>query len=168
MSENFGPPLELFRSMSRLRKAWHDITPAPEINKSLFGVLMTIAHAQDSRLPYAHPVVVVDNCVSLTDIAMIMRQSLPVVSQRATALEKLGYIYRLQDSTDRRISRVGLTESGTALVQRAHTCFEEKLNHALHSYGDSNVAALINMLDRLSGVLEDAEINYILDKEQKI
>lgn len=167
MSQHLAPPLELFKSMDRLRKAWQDITPAPDISKSLYSVLMVISHA---HLACVHgvEVKVVDDCVSLTDLSLMLRQSLPVVSQRTRTLENLGYVYRVANPADRRVSRIGLTDSGKALVERAHVSLNSKLSGALHCYGDENVAALITMLDRLSGVLEDAEINFNYDKENTI
>lgn len=152
-----GPTLELFKALSRVRRAWHDVTPTPEISKSLFTTLLAIAHADNKDMPDYVPVNIVDGCIAVSDLALIARQSVPVISQRVKALEDMGYLRRETDPQDRRICRVALTQSGIQRVEKAHNSMKNLMNLTIEDFGAENMELMIEMLNKLTLSLEKAQ-----------
>ncbi|MEG1366714.1 MAG: winged helix DNA-binding protein [Oscillospiraceae bacterium] len=157
MHKNEPHALELFRAMTRTRKAWHKLTPTPEINKSLFITLMALAHARDEEFFSDNVVVSQGQGVILSDLAALMQQSLSSVSQRATALEEMGYLRRTQETEDRRAWRLELTPEGEALVKSARKGMEENMADIMERFGNENVDTLVAMLNKFSDALEESQ-----------
>jgi len=92
-------------------------------------------------------------------IAKNVNVSQNTVSERITRLEKKGYVSRLEDKKDRRISHVVLTESGRDLLrsinEEAETGF---VKTALLKMGEDVLADFLTCYDKLiSGMLFDDE-----------
>jgi DNA-binding MarR family transcriptional regulator len=56
--------------------------------------------------------------VSLKDAAELVRVSLPAASRTVDDLVRRGYVERHEDSEDRRMKRVTLTDPGSAVIRR--------------------------------------------------
>ena len=84
-----------------------------------------------------------------------LMQSLPGISQRITALEKLGYVERVANPHDRRVSAVQLTPVGTQLLEEACACVKQKLDAALETMGREKLDTLLFLLEDLTCALEN-------------
>ena len=146
--------LRIFQQMDRTRKAWHNIAPCPEVSKSEFATLMTIAHGgapmHSAAMHGQEP-----QSITLSALAAVMHQSLPAISQRVTILEEQGYLQRHQSLADRRVTAVSLTESGRALLQKAHTQFALTMDRALHTMTTEEKSMLMELLGKLADALEE-------------
>lgn len=147
---------ELFRVMDRMRKAWQNVTPCDTLSKSQFGTLAAIARPWamggppgSGPLPEAAP-----DAVRLTDLARAMRQSLPALSQRVSALEAMGYVERVPDPTDRRVTGVRVTPEGMAVQISARERFNGMMTRAIESLGQENLHTLLRLLTQLAQELE--------------
>ncbi|MFR2591966.1 MAG: MarR family winged helix-turn-helix transcriptional regulator, partial [Ruthenibacterium lactatiformans] len=92
--------------------------PQAELSKSQFGTLMALAYlggrpGTDGTPPQAQG-------LPLTQLAHVMHQSPPALSQRIAVLEAMGYVQRTEDAQDRRVTRVCLTQQGHALLKQAY------------------------------------------------
>lgn len=85
-----------------------------------------------------------------------MHQSRPALSQRIHALEEMGYIERVPDSTDRRVAGARLTEEGLQVLSRARERFDGILLGAMEQLGPEHAEMLISLLAELADALEDA------------
>ena len=122
--------VRLFRLIDRMRRAWTAITPCAELSKSQFGTLMALAHlgggpGTDGTPPQAQG-------LRLTQLAHVMHQSPPALSQRIAVLEAMGYVQRTEDAQDRRVTRVCLTQQGHALLKQAYRAGQTGCSHAVH------------------------------------
>ena len=149
--------LALFRAMTRVRKAWHAVTPTPKLNKSLFITLMTVAHADELEFFKESGLVPCGEGLTLSELAGVTHQSLPSVSQRAASLEEMGYLVRTQDATDRRIWRLQLTDEGKKLVVMAKASFEKDLLELMRRFGSENVSTLVELLEKFCDTLEEKQ-----------
>lgn len=118
----------LFSSMDRLRKAWKGLSPCRELNKSQFATLRTVSQLGTGS---KEPCFQETRPVPLSALASAMGQSLPSLSQRITALEEMGYVKRVPDPDDRRITGVSLSPSGQKLLEDAVLSMNKSLNTVL-------------------------------------
>ena len=146
--------VRLFRLIDRMRRAWTAITPCAELSTSQFGTLMALAHlgggpGTDGTPPQAQG-------LRLTQLAHVMHQSPPALSQRIAVLEAMGYVQRTEDAQDRRVTRVCLTQQGHALLKQAYRAMNEKLDSALAALGKQDAAMLFTLLNKFTAQLEQA------------
>lgn len=160
--------LSLFRALTRLRRVWHDARPVKEISKSMFASLMAIAHAGDEKFPDYKPVELVDGAISVKDLAALTQTTMPSISQRVSALEKLGYIIRIIDAADRRVCRVKLTKSGENVVKEAHDAMKKRMDKTIQEFGTENIEVLVAMLDKLSSSIETHNQEFCTNKENDL
>ncbi len=144
--------IQLFSAMDRMRRVWQGISPCPELSKSQFGTLMAISHG--GKLPHAACREAQPAPVPLSVVASQMGQSLPSVSQRVSTLEQMGYIERVPDPHDRRVSGVRLTEGGRELLARACQTVQAELDTALAKLGADQLQTLFRLLGQLTDELE--------------
>ncbi|MEG0910307.1 MAG: MarR family transcriptional regulator [Ruthenibacterium sp.] len=149
--------LELFRQMDRTRKVWQNIAPCDGLNKSEFGTLMVIAHGGKAPFVRAMQDDATPCVITLSTLATVMGQSLPAISQRISAFEHRGFVERVADKTDRRVSGVRLTKEGMALMKKAQTAFAARLDGALGRLQDDEVDMLLRLLAKLADSLEVKE-----------
>ena len=140
--------VRLFRLIDRMRRAWTTITPCAELSKSQFGTLMALAYLGGTP-PQAQG-------LPLTQLAHVMHQSPPALSQRIAVLEAMGYVQRTEDAQDRRVTRVCLTQQGHALLKQAYRAMNEKLDSALAALGKQDAAMLFTLLNKFTAQLEQA------------
>lgn len=153
---------ELFRSMDRVRRAWHSVIPCDALSKSQFGTLLTIYHFQKTQHEDESP-----RPVKLSDLANSMSQSLPALSQRVKQLEDIGYVKRVPYPDDRRITGIELTDEGTEVLFLARDRFDGILSDASDHLGAETSERLIFLLNRLAEALELAVSHLGQNEEQK-
>ena len=140
----------LFTAVNRVRRAWRSLAPSKEISKAQFATLMTIAHG--GRPP--HEGQATNQPMPLSVLANLQEQSLPGISQRVSALEKLGYLERVANPNDRRVCAVQLTPQGSKLLEEACARVKEKLDAALETMGREKLDTLLFLLEDLTCALE--------------
>lgn len=94
--------------------------------------------------------------VTLSELAGAMRQSLPALSQRVTALEERGFVERVADPADRRVTGLRLTETGRREMDIAFRRFGGILSQAAERVGKQNMSLLLQLLGELAEALEEA------------
>lgn len=94
-------------------------------------------------------------CVS--DIHEKLHLSKPAVSQTLNSLERKGYIIRKIDDCDRRKITVTLTPAGEEVLAGAICAYERTLEAVLEQFGLNNAELLIDLINRLSDILEQME-----------
>lgn len=164
-----------FRAMDHMRRAWGGIEPSPRLSKSQFATLMTLqvlggeegGEGPDEAssgpppggpggpplggLPPAGPA----RPVRLGRLARALGQSLPAVSQRITVLEAQGYVERLAQPGDRRVSAVRLTDAGRALLEEAYANLKDKMTRAIEAIGPRQADLLLDLLEQVACRLEE-------------
>lgn len=153
---------ELFRSMDRVRRAWHSVSPCDTLSKSQFGTLMAIYHFEIAQQSDSEP-----QLVKLSALANSMGQSLPALSQRVKLLEDIGYVRRIPDPSDRRIMGIQLTDEGKEVLFLARQRFDSILSDASNHLGAETSDKLISLLNQLAEALELAVSHMVQTEEQK-
>lgn len=158
---------EIFRQMDRMRKAWEHVSPSKKLNKSQFGTLFALARlsggreqclvcetpAQGEGAASSEPAV---KPVTLSELAAAMHQSLPALSQRVTVLEEKGFVERVADPADRRVTGLRLTETGRSEMDIAFRRFSGILSQAAGRMGRQNMQKLLQLLGELADALNKA------------
>lgn len=152
---------ELFRSMDRVRKAWHSVSPCDSLSKSQFGTLMAIHHFEITETDSEK-----SSHVKLSALANSMGQSLPALSQRVKLLEDNGYICRVPDPRDRRAMGIELTDEGSKVLELARQRFDGILSYAADYLGAETSDKLISLLNQLAEALEIAVSHMVQTEEQ--
>lgn len=152
MEEPMALPLRFFAAMDRVRRAWGEVTPCPELSKSQYSTLLTLRHGgrklvdRQSREPFTP--------MTLSGLASAMEQSMPAVSQRITRLEALGYVERKQDEKDKRTTWIRLTPQGLALLESARQQMIRRMDGLAQRLGEEELDTLFRVLDKLAAALE--------------
>lgn len=152
MEEPMNLPLRFFAAMDRMRRAWGEVTPCPELSKSQFSTLLTLRHGgrkpvnRETRAPFTP--------MTLSELAGAMGQSMPAVSQRITRLEEAGYVERRQDEKDKRTTWIRLTPRGLALLESARQEMMDRMNQLVSQLGEEDLETLFRLLDKLAASLE--------------
>ena len=94
--------------------------------------------------------------VTLSELAGAMHQSLPALSQRVTALEEKGFVERVADPADRRVTGLRLTEMGRSEMDTAFRRFGGILSQAAGRVGRQNMRLLLQLLGELADALNEA------------
>ena len=144
---------ELFRQMDRMRKAWVRVNPSKTLNKSQFATLFTLARL--SCQAEGTPSPGTGKPITISELASVMHQSLPSLSQRVTALEEKGFVERVADPADRRVTGLLLTETGRREMEAAHSRFNAVLWQAAHRVGEEDMETLLRLLGELAAALEE-------------
>jgi DNA-binding MarR family transcriptional regulator len=87
--------------------------------------------------------------LTLKEITELVAVSLPAVSRAVDDLVRRGYVLRHEDTADRRMKRVSLTDTGRSVILRLNTARLQGLEQFTQSLDDSERAALGNALDKL-------------------
>lgn len=154
----------LFTSMERVRRAWGSLTPAAGITKSDFFTMMCVGnggsgHKADSQKPEKQTLKT-DGKVPLTLIATAMRQTLPTISQRVTALEQRGYIERSASADDKRVTLISLSAKGARVLKNTHDQMTKVFQTTLTNYGIENIVQFTNLAQRLADELTAQAQNH--------
>ena len=87
--------------------------------------------------------------LTLKEAAELVAVSLPAASRTVDDLFRRGYVLRHEDTEDRRMKRVSLTDSGRAVLLRLNAARLQGLEQFTASLEDSERAALANALRKL-------------------
>ena len=147
--------MQLFRLMDRMRRAWTVFTPKPEISKSQFGTLLALRHGgkrpcEDKECRNRDPF----EPMTLSELAKIMNQSMPALSQRISKLEGMGYVQRMPDQKDRRTTWIRLTPSGSQLLSSSFENLVSKMNYIMEQLGEEDTRLTFRVLEQLAQILE--------------
>lgn len=160
---------ELFRQMDRMRRAWQDVSPSKRLNKSQFGTLFALAHLSRGGKAEecarsgeeAKPVMV-------STLADAMHQSLPAISQRVTALEEKGFVERVADPADRRVTCLRITAEGRREMDAAFRQFGGILSRTVERVGERDMQTLLRLMGGLADALEQAARETRAEETEKI
>ena len=143
--------MRMFKAMDRMRKAWGSLAPS-QISKSQMGTLLTLRHGgtdpmkETDRDPFEP--------MTLSELAAVMGQSMPAVSQRISKLEQMGYVQRIPD--DKRTTWIRLTESGVDLMERACQGMVKRLDTIMNQLGEEDTETMFRVLDKLAEIMEQS------------
>ena len=104
------------------------------------GHLMTPGNFQMMFLLYDGP-------ANLSELAEYQSVSLPTISRSVTRLEKIGWIRRLADPHDRRVTLLELTDDGRNRLEEMSRIAERTLGDLLESMTSSDCDTLAAGLD---------------------
>ena len=83
---------------------------------------------------------------TMSEVATRLNVTQGAVTQMATRLEKKGYVIRVKDDQDKRVTTIALTEKGQKLC-REHIAFDQqeyqKIGDILHEFSDEELEKLI-------------------------
>lgn len=96
------------------------------------------------------------NAVTLSELAAAMHQSLPALSQRVTVLEEKGFVERVANPADRRVTGLRLTRAGRGEMDAAFRRFGGILSQAAGRVGKQNMRLLLQLLGELADALNEA------------
>ncbi|MGZ4267905.1 MAG: MarR family winged helix-turn-helix transcriptional regulator [Solirubrobacteraceae bacterium] len=85
----------------------------------------------------------------VSDVAARLHVDLSVASRQIAALDRAGYVARVQDGDDRRALLVSLTDAGRDVLADTHRRMVDAFGHALGEWTDADIAALTKGLARL-------------------
>ena len=74
-------------------------------------------------------------------------------------LEDKGYIIRLSDKKDRRITYIDLTQKGIDLLEKHHKEMVDYTNLVISKLGKEDTETLVDLLNKLSDIMEDLNKN---------
>lgn len=134
---------ELLEGMDRLRRAWAGVRPEPPLTR---GDMMTLG-ALDGMTRGGQR-------ATMSHLAHRMHLSLPGASQKVSALEELGYLRRVPDKRDRRVTCVELTDEGRRVAERALRDFLGRIETALDTIGPEKTDTLLELMRQLSDAIQ--------------
>lgn len=150
------PAMKLFSAMDRMRRAWRDTTPCQQISKAQFATLIVIAHGADPCTMTKQTEII--SPMPLSVLASLQKQSLPAISQRIHTLEEMGYVKRVANPQDRRVSAVELTEKGELLLNETHKIWKDKMQTVLAAMSEQELKILLDLMEKMTQALEQAQI----------
>ena len=157
MKKDVSQTTRLFTVMDHMRRVWQNLRPCPDLTKAQFGTLMVLANGEKKPGPEdPHPCLPGRPVMSLSAVAAAMGQSLPSNSQRISALEGMGYVERVPDPSDRRVSGIRISASGISLLEQAKSDLGARINAAIDTLGGENLELLLNLLEQFAAALDAA------------
>jgi len=94
----------------------------------------------------------------VTALAALLGVDAPTVTRKVQQLERRGYVARESDPDDRRASRIRLTASGEATLDRILAAHRERLERLFAPWRDEDVRTFATLLERFSeSLLTDME-----------
>lgn len=153
--------MKFFTVMEKLHRAWGKRTPCENLSKAQFGTLMMLKGHDKPPFSGKHR----DGCnqknpekiITVGMMASKMGQSMPAISKRINTLEEMGYVKRMADLADRRMTRVLLTEEGETLLEQTHLQWNKNLEKALQTMGEEKTERLFALMEELIGAIENVE-----------
>lgn len=155
MRKDASQPTRLFAVMDHMRRVWQNLRPCQNLTKAQFGTLMVLANGGKMPTPAdPHPCAPGQTVMTLSALAAAMGQTLPSISQRISALEAMGYVERVPDPTDRRVSGIRISASGVSLLGQAKKEMGARIEAAIDTLGSENLELLVNLLEQFAAALE--------------
>jgi DNA-binding MarR family transcriptional regulator len=94
--------------------------------------------------------------IRMSDLAAHESVGAPVVTRVIDSLEKLGYVTRISDPTDRRACLIELTEGGRSVLQELWSARATALTQRIARLSPAQTAALDAALPALEALVRDA------------
>ncbi|MCU1679427.1 MAG: transcriptional regulator, MarR family [Amycolatopsis sp.] len=140
LSEEVGVPL--YRALVRLSRRLRSTTPAGELTLTKLSTLAVVQSSGSSRV---------------TDLASKLGIAAATTSRMIDSLGELGLVERTPDPDDQRATRVTITASGEAALERLHESGTAYLDIRLAELGEAELKALVAALP----ALEQLAVNEI-------
>lgn len=86
--------------------------------------------------------------ITVTELAQSVSRPLPSITETLNKLEKLGYIIRLRDQTDKRIVYIRLTESGKVLDLFMSREVKTFLDDIFECFSDEDKETLLHLMGK--------------------
>jgi DNA-binding MarR family transcriptional regulator len=91
----------------------------------------------------------------MSDVASLMAIKPPAASAAIAALEKDGFVERLHDESDRRVTHVHLTTGGRSALHNAETTRRETMRRYLSVLTEDDVRSLIRIHNVLLAAMDE-------------
>lgn len=137
----------LMSSVDRLRRVWMGACPPVPMKRGDMMLLGRLIELENQGKPP----------LSLGQLAKMMHQSPPGITQKVNALEEQGLVQRVPGKNDRRVSCIQLTDKGRKTGKQALKQFLSSMEAALDRMGKEKAEALLSLLEDLGGALEETE-----------
>jgi DNA-binding MarR family transcriptional regulator len=120
-------------------------------NSDLFAAVgeLELTMTQIKLLHYLEDAADHERELTLKDVAELVQVSLPAASRTVEDLVRRGFVLRIEDSADRRMKRVSLTDTGRAAILRLNTARLRGLEEFAESLDSSERTALAKALNKL-------------------
>lgn len=135
-----------FEQMHDFYHTWHSFRPKPPIKKGEFFILAMIIRLLDTN----------GQKVTVGMLAKAMHQSMPSTSQKINMLENSGYIERIGDAEDRRITYIQITPKGKAVAEESMQDFFDRVEKALQKVGEEKMNTLMETMQELIAAFENS------------
>lgn len=144
---------ELWYTTNRLKKAWQECIKEKDLHVGEFMTLRSIYKlGQDEKNSLG---------VKTSDIGESLCMKKPATSKMINNLEDKGYVNRVSDKRDRRITYVNLTEKGIKLFEQHKIKMTNYTNKIIDKMGKEDMETFLILLNKFSDSIED-----ILDEEK--
>lgn len=144
LQKEFAGAAHFWEAIHRLQRLWAGVHPPPPLKKG--DMLMLGALLQLSRQNHQP--------VTSGQLARMMRQSPPGITQKLNALEKQGFVCRSQAEEDRRVFSIELTEQGRQVARDALRQLLGSMENILADFGAEKTQQLVLLLDELADQFE--------------
>jgi DNA-binding MarR family transcriptional regulator len=101
-----------------------------------------------------------DSSLRITDLAELLGVDAPTVTRKVQQLERLGYVARETDPSDRRVSRIALTKSGRVTLERVLKAHRDRLVRLFGEWTKDELSNFGTLLARFAGELRDEMETY--------
>lgn len=143
---------KLVRAMRDLHRSWMDVTPMNvPLNKSQYFTLRGIKMYTDENPG--------SKGATVKDLAKQSSRSPASISQKISALEQLGLVYRMPDDKDKRIVYFHITEEGAKVHDDIHGQMSDFINTVVEKLGEEEVIHTIESIERLYGCIRESNTN---------
>lgn len=153
--EEYGRAADALDAMNDLHRAWAGFQPLAPLNRSDMMTLGAVAGMTRKG-----------RTVTVSLLAHAMHQSLPGISQKVSGLEELGYLRRVPDKSDRRVSCIQLTEAGGQLADKGLRHFLGRVEQALDTLGAEKADTLMALMRELSAAIRDVQAQDEAEKDE--
>jgi DNA-binding MarR family transcriptional regulator len=123
-------------------------------NADLFEAL-GVLELSLTQIKVLHNLEAADSVLTLKELAELIPVSLPAASRTVDDLVRRGYVERFEDTLDRRMKRVQVTESGRTVTRRLNAARLSALRQFTETLNEGEQALLAQAL---SALLERDEI----------
>ena len=138
----------LLKAMRDLHRSWMEVTPKNAgINKSQYFTLRGIKVFMDE-----HPG---SKGATVKDLAKNSSRSPASISQKISALEQLGLVYRTPDEKDKRIVYFHVTAEGEKMHDDIHRQMGGFINNVVDKLGEDEIIETTERIERLLGCIRE-------------
>ncbi len=143
----------LVKAMRDLHRNWMDVTPKADINKSqhltLRGIKVFEIENPGSK------------GATVKDLAKKSSRSPASISQKISALEELGLVYRTPDEHDKRVVYFHLTDEGEKVHDDIHRQMSGFMNRVVEKLGEEEVLQTAERIEKLLACIKETNIEMM-------